>query len=103
MTIMVTITKLPPGKARGADDLQRWGTRRLAGRSGVHGQSHDDYPVQVIAEIKDETTKAWKLFDGVIHAWVPKSLTTTTDNRIFTMPSWLRDRKALGKAKLSTT
>jgi hypothetical protein len=33
-----TIKKLPPGKAEGADDLQGWGRRRAAGRSGVKGE-----------------------------------------------------------------
>jgi hypothetical protein len=32
---MVKITKLPPGKAIGADDLQIWARRRNAGLSGV--------------------------------------------------------------------
>jgi len=31
----VKITKLPPGKALGADDLRRWAHQRLRGRSGV--------------------------------------------------------------------
>ncbi len=33
--VMVKITKLPPGKAIGADDLQGWSRQRNAGRSGV--------------------------------------------------------------------
>jgi hypothetical protein len=32
---MSKITKLPPGEAVGARDLQRWSKRRLAGISGV--------------------------------------------------------------------
>lgn len=32
---MVEIKKLPPGEAEGARDLQTWGHRRLAGRSGL--------------------------------------------------------------------
>lgn len=32
---MVQITKLPPGKAIGADDLQQWAFRRAEGKSGV--------------------------------------------------------------------
>ena len=31
----VPITKLPPGKAYGADDLQRWAHRRTAGQAGT--------------------------------------------------------------------
>ena len=30
----VPITKLPPGKAHGADDLTNWALRRAAGKSG---------------------------------------------------------------------
>ena len=29
------ITKLPPGKAYGADDLRKWSDNRATGRSGV--------------------------------------------------------------------
>lgn len=32
------VTKLPAGEALGADDLQLWGSRRLAGRSGVRNR-----------------------------------------------------------------
>jgi len=32
---MIRITKLPPGKAIGADDLQNWSRQRNAGRSGT--------------------------------------------------------------------
>jgi hypothetical protein len=32
---MVKITKLPPGEAIGADDLQNWSRQRNAGRSGT--------------------------------------------------------------------
>jgi hypothetical protein len=32
---MAKITKLPPGKAIGADDLQCWSRQRNGGRSGV--------------------------------------------------------------------
>jgi hypothetical protein len=31
----VEVTKLPPGKAQGADDLMNWSRRRAVGRSGV--------------------------------------------------------------------
>jgi site-specific recombinase XerD len=32
---MIKITKLPPGKAIGAEDLQNWSRQRNAGRSGT--------------------------------------------------------------------
>ena len=31
----VAVTKLPPGKAEGADDLAHWAHRRATGKSGV--------------------------------------------------------------------
>lgn len=33
---MVEITKCPPGRARGAGDLQSWSFNRMLGRSGVN-------------------------------------------------------------------
>jgi hypothetical protein len=39
---MVKITKLPPGKAKGADDLQRWSRQRTAGRSGVPDERKEE-------------------------------------------------------------
>jgi len=35
---MVKVTKLPPGEAAGARDLQIWSSRRLAGGAGVGGK-----------------------------------------------------------------
>jgi len=32
---MIDVTKLPPGEAYGAKDLQNWSTRRNAGKCGV--------------------------------------------------------------------
>lgn len=40
----VPITKLPPGEAQGARDLQRWAGRRTVGRSGVF---EDNSPVRI--------------------------------------------------------
>lgn len=39
---MIKITKLPPGKAIGADDLQQWSRQRNAGRSGVPDDSQQE-------------------------------------------------------------
>lgn len=41
---MVEITKLPPGEATGARNLQNWSNRRLIGRSGTY---RDSTPVRV--------------------------------------------------------
>jgi hypothetical protein len=43
---MVKITKLPPGKAMGADDLQRWSRQRNAGRSGVSEDRREEKRLQ---------------------------------------------------------
>jgi hypothetical protein len=39
---MVKITKLPPGKAIGADDLQNWSRQRNAGRSGTRDDRQEE-------------------------------------------------------------
>jgi hypothetical protein len=39
---MVKITKLPPGKAIGADDLQNWSRQRNAGRSGTRHDRQEE-------------------------------------------------------------
>jgi hypothetical protein len=43
---MVKITKLAPGKAIGADDLQRWSRQRNAGRSGVTDDRQEEKRLQ---------------------------------------------------------
>jgi hypothetical protein len=35
---MPSVVKLPPGRAKGCDDLGKWSSRRLAGRSGLGNQ-----------------------------------------------------------------
>lgn len=41
------------------------------------------------AEIQGETPKAWRLYDGKITAWVPKSQAQDNKDGTFTMPEWL--------------
>ena len=45
------------------------------------------------AEIKGETDKAWKLFDGARTEWVPKSQVESNGDGTFTMPEWLAKDK----------
>lgn len=45
------------------------------------------------AEIHGETDRAWRLFDGIRYAWVPKSQVEKNDDGTFTMPLWLAKEK----------
>lgn len=51
----VKITKLPPGKAIGADDLQRWSRQRNAGRSGAP----DDWLLEQRLHGQKKRRKRW--------------------------------------------
>ena len=45
------------------------------------------------AEVRGETEKAWRLFDGVRTEWVPKSQVEDNGDGTFTMPMWLAEDK----------
>ena len=45
------------------------------------------------AEIKGETEKAFRLFDGKTTEWVPKSQVENNGDGTFTMPLWLAKDK----------
>ena len=49
--------------------------------------------IDIAAEIKAETDKAWKLFDGATESWVPKSQVEDNGDGTFTMPEWLAEDK----------
>ena len=49
--------------------------------------------VDITAEIRAETDKAWRLFDGDRTEWVPKSQVERNDDGTFTMPEWLAKDK----------
>jgi hypothetical protein len=53
----IKITKLPPGKAIGADDLQRWAHQRLRGRSGVPLSKRERKIAAARSEDEDATAK----------------------------------------------
>jgi hypothetical protein len=45
------------------------------------------------AEVKGETDKAWRLFDGTKTEWVPKSQVEDNGDGTWTMPEWLAKDK----------
>jgi hypothetical protein len=49
--------------------------------------------VDVTAQIRHETDKAYLLFDGTREAWVPKSQVENNEDGTFTMPVWLAEDK----------
>ena len=49
--------------------------------------------IDIAAEIKGETDKAWKLYDGSRTEWVPKSQVEKNDDGTFAMPEWLAMEK----------
>jgi hypothetical protein len=50
--------------------------------------------VDITAELRRETEKAWLVFDGSKEVWLPKSQVERERN-VFTMPSWLAGEKGL--------
>ncbi len=40
-----------------------------------------------------ETDKAWRVTDGAVTEWVPKSQVEDNGDRTFTMPEWLAKEK----------
>jgi hypothetical protein len=49
--------------------------------------------IDIAAEIRGETDKAWKLYDGSTSAWVPKSRVEDNGDGTFAMPEWLAKEK----------
>jgi hypothetical protein len=49
--------------------------------------------IDIAAEIRAETERAWRLFDGDKLEWVPKSMVEQNDDGTFTMPEWLAKDK----------
>lgn len=47
----------------------------------------------IAAEIRGETDKAIRLFDGAKTEWVPKSQVENNGDGTFTMPEWLAQDK----------
>jgi hypothetical protein len=55
--VTIRITKLPPGEALGARDLQNWAHRRLAGRSGVRLTRKEKKVAAARSEAQDATAR----------------------------------------------
>lgn len=51
--------------------------------------------VEIEAELRGETDKAFRLYDGKTTVWVPKGQTERNDDGTFTMPTWLALEKGL--------
>lgn len=49
--------------------------------------------VDIAAQIQGETPKAWRLYDGKITEWVPKSQVEDNGDGTFAMPEWLAKEK----------
>jgi hypothetical protein len=54
---------------------------------------NDPKLVDIAGELRGETDKAYRIFDGVKTEWVPKSQVQMNDDGTFTMPEWLADDK----------
>lgn len=53
----------------------------------------DSKLIDLSAEIRGETEKAWQLYDGTRKEWVPKSQVEDNGDGTFTMPEWLAKEK----------
>jgi RNase P/RNase MRP subunit p29 len=52
-------------------------------------RSSDPKLVDIAGELRGETDKAYRIFDGARTEWVPKSQSQMNDDGTFTMPEWL--------------
>lgn len=62
------------------------------GNAGNRGTGRSDL-VDISAELRAETEKAFQLFDGQFTAWVPKSQVEDNGDGTFAMPEWLAKEK----------
>lgn len=49
--------------------------------------------IDIAAEEKGETDKAFRLYDGSVTEWVPKSQVEKNGDGTYTMPEWLAQDK----------
>jgi hypothetical protein len=49
--------------------------------------------IDIEAEVRGETDKALRLYDGKVTEWVPKSQVEDNGDGTFTMPEWLAQDK----------
>lgn len=51
--------------------------------------------IDIAAELRHETERAFLVFDGTRTVWLPKSQVEQNDDGTFTMPEWLAKEKEL--------
>ena len=51
--------------------------------------------IDIAAELRHETERAYLIFDGVKEVWVPKSLAEQNDDGTFTIREWFAKDKGL--------
>jgi hypothetical protein len=49
--------------------------------------------VDIAGELRGETDKAFRIYDGKTTEWVPKSQVEKNEDGTFTMPEWLAEDK----------
>ena len=49
--------------------------------------------IDIAGELRGETDRAFRLYDGKTTEWVPKSQVEQNDDGTFTMPLWLAKEK----------
>lgn len=49
--------------------------------------------IDIAAELKGETDKAYRIYDGSRTEWVPKSQVENSGDGTYTMPEWLAKEK----------
>jgi hypothetical protein len=49
--------------------------------------------VDIAAELRGETDRAYRLYDGIKTEWLPKSQVEDNGDGTFTMPEWLAKEK----------
>lgn len=49
--------------------------------------------IDISAEVRGETEKAWRLYDGTKSEWVPKSQVEDNGDGTYAMPEWLAKDK----------
>jgi hypothetical protein len=47
----------------------------------------------IAGELRGETAKAYRIYDGKTTEWVPKQYVERNDDGTFTMPEWLAKEK----------
>jgi hypothetical protein len=67
--------------------------RATAGRRPEMQHTGKSDLVDIAAEVRGETDKAWRLFDGDRLEWVPKSQVEDNGDGTFAMPEWLATEK----------